>query len=327
MLYRRVILVVKRAVYKEQPNILLASLDGKLHVRALFHEAHKRGIKTRVLQWAQTYEIPTRPAPFFRRLYIPLKKTITNRLCGLPHPKTRGIGTYAQSMGVINSPAYELFSRRGIPLDRIKITGSLDFHEAQQTKQLLDNDLNLRQQFAKKYGLTPGRLFISIFTTPFDRKDFRFLDETGQRKYYEDIVKEVRNIFPLSRAQIYIKPHPAEDEQAYAWAKSYDVRILSTQESNEHIVYFSDLYIDHHSTTNYIPIYMNKSALFLNLMRLPEIEAAKENFGIREFIYDLATFSERLKQFANGSLPKQYDRSGGIVTGDSLKKIINWLYD
>ena len=94
---------------------------------------------------------------------------------------------------------------------------------------------------------------------------------------------------------------------------------------NNELIALADLYIAGVSTTNFIPLSMNKDAIFVNLAHLPQVESAKEYFGVKKFVETREEFRDLLDRFKNGNLEKQYASGRNIITEDSLNKILAWI--
>ena len=324
---------VKELLKDSRIKKFISSLDTNFYFHYLFDEANKVGIDTMVLQWAITTKfvidkhIKQNNPSLRQKLTGILLKYIT----GLNPKKENFIGNgNSKKFGVINKQAYDLFKNAGVNEKKLSIVNYLDFYFARKTYRELDSDPQKKEKLMQRYNINPEKKNIIIYSTPFNTKDYArntefALSDNAQLAYYQDLIRMIRNDFNTDEADILFKIHPAEDINLYKPLEQQNVKLYGKDTVNEEIITVADLYIAHHSTTNFIPILTGKDAIFINFIGDKSIDFLKKHFGIKKFVSDKKEFQKLIADFKNNRLEKQYELTEEIYVPDSLNKIINWI--
>jgi hypothetical protein len=307
---------------------IIAFNDNELYSNYLFDRAKSLGIETMVLQWAVTYEKSAKDRKDKKKSLNPLVllRFLIRKFLKVNYRNLEILaGGNAQKIGVINQMAANLLQRAGVPAAKISVVGYLDFDLADLTKKKYDTDPAAKIRLAQKYGLDLTKKNIIIYSTPFNTKDFKFISDQQQLDYYQKIITILQKHLQSSEYQILLKLHPAENAALYRPLLDLGVKIFKEDVVNEELIYLSDLYIAHHSTTNFIPIIMNKEAIFINFLNLEKINSTTGYFGVKKYITSTEEFTTLVNQFKEGRLAKQYRLNPEIITPDSIKKILAWI--
>ncbi len=319
---------------------LIAINDAGFYFGTIFGEAKKRGIKTYVLQWDVTYDVQANGASMksisaWRRSVHAVRKNIENSIKALMlkfvagrnarNVKSVPGSNLSDKFGVINQQAFDYFSSLGVQQEKMTVVGYLDFHVTTVLKQRLDTDVSVRADVAHRLGINVSKNNIVIFSSAYNSNVVHVLDDAGQLAFYEEIIEMIRESCPAEHYAISIKIHPIENATLYEPLKQRGVKIYDKFIDNAELIYFSDLYIADSTTVNFVPVLMNKKALFVNFVKLPLIEASREYFGIKKYITDKDEFRALIKAYAGGHLESQYDSDTRIFTKDSLKRIVEWI--
>ncbi len=313
--------------------------DSGPYSRYLFKEAKARGIGTFVLQWAMSFDgararkkkETTKSRKFMYRLgkpvYAKIKRKLINFVMGeefSPSKDLIGRGN-ADKFGVINEQTKQFFLSQGVPEKKISVVGYLDFYLGQKTKEDFAKDTELRRVAATRLNINESKKNIVFFSSPYNGKDLNILSDAGQYEYTERIVKEIRSVCAESEYDILFKIHPSENIHLYAPLKKLGVKLFGKDTNNYELIYFADLYIAGGTATNFVPMIMDKPAIFVNFLNIKVVESTKNVFNIKEFMHDYMKFSEMLLSFKNGKLLRQYGDVQSIITLNSLDKIIDWI--
>ncbi len=299
---------------------IISVFDTDFYSYHLLKTANKKEIETMVLQWSLTIpgKFKKRKPGLGRKIYFGLVNLILKPIIGtMPTGLGKLAGGSSQKFGVINQKAWQMFKELGIPKKKMAIVGYLDFALAQQSFD--------KQALAQKHQVNLDKKNIVIFSTPFNTKDIVLFSDSQQLDYFKKIILGIRQVFSPAEANILLKIHPAENIELYQPLKKLGVKLFGKQTNNFELTALSDLYLCHHSTTNFIPMAMNKQAIFLNLIQSPYIERTKAYNGIKKFISSQDEFKNLLADFKNNSLPLQYSPDPSIITPDSLQKILAWI--
>lgn len=313
--------------------------DGGFYMGYLFAEAEKRGIDAMVLQWALTYHgqksRPKRIPPLFRRLLYRFGKPVYIFLQALAFrvfigpnfsfSKTILGGGVGRRFGVINQQAYDFFLSHGIPKEKMAIVGSLEFAAAEKTFFDLRTNPAREKEARARLGLNDGKKNIVFYSSPYNVKDITILTDEEQYLFTERVMGIIRDVCPEEGYNLLLKVHPKEETKLYEPLARYGVKIFHKDADNAELVYFSDLYIDGGSTTNFIPILEGKEALFINPLKLAVVETTADHFGINRYVHEYEEFRVLLELFKRGKLPKQYTYKDEIFTKNSLRKILHWI--
>jgi len=330
---------VEKMLRERKPARIVATNDQGFYMRRLIEEANRRGVDTAVLQWALTYPgqriRPQKQAPLWRKhiyrigkpLYIHIRDNLLKIALGNDSRWHKGIigGGSAKRFGVINKQALEWFKARGVPAEKMTVVGYLDFHLSKEINEEFCRDASKKEEAAKRHNIDLKKKNIIFYSTPFNRKDTAILTDEEQRRMTETLVRAVRDICPKDEYGLLFKPHPSETKEQYSYLSPYSVSFMDPLADNSELIALSDLYIAGVSTTNFIPISMDKDAVFVNLAKLPQVESARPFFGIKKFVTEPAELHLLLNDFKRGNLERQYEGREKIITDESLEKILNWI--
>ena len=318
---------------------VIAPNDSGLYSRYLFKVAKSKGAETLVLQWAMSYEgsrerqrketVSYRKLlyQFLKPLYAFFKRSVARLTLGFGFDLGKDLVGFGNSdrMGVMNERALKHFLSNGVSPEKLSVVGYLDHYFAEAVKKELDQNLAKREAVFKKFGLDPLRKNIVFFSSIYSGKDLFVLSQEGQYEFTKKIFESIRKVCPESEHDLSLKIHPAEDIELYRPLEKMGVKIFGKDTDNYELIYCNDLYIAGGTATNFVPLIMGKDAIFINFLKLPVIEATKEVFNIKKFMTDYGEFENLLSLFKEGKLPKQYENMEGIVTKDSLSKIVRWI--
>ncbi len=319
---------------------LIAINDAGFYFGTIFSEAKKRGIDAYVLQWAVTYDVQANGAakkvvPAWRLAVHSVRKNIENASKALLLKCVAGRGAsnvksvlgsnLSDKFGVINQQAFDYFASQGVPRGKMTVVGYLDFHAATALKQRLDTNESARAEVAGRLGIDQTKKNIVIFSSAYNSNVVHVLDDAGQLSFYENIVEMIRESCPVEQYAISLKIHPIENISLYEPLKKQGIKIYDKFTDNAELIYFSDLYVADSTTVNFVPVLMNKHALFVNFLQLPLIEASREYFGIKKYITNKDEFRALVAAYADGRLEPQYNPDTRIFTKDSLSKTVAWV--
>ncbi len=336
-------------IYKHEIRRLYASGDIRKIVSIndcgfplnyVLREAQKKGADTLVLQWAvvapgQQVGPQYVSSNIFRRLvfrygkplYEYCRKILLACVIGSRldvAKRTIGSGS-AKKFGVINGQTRDYVAGRGVPLRKITVVGYLDFFLAEKMSKDLAKDAGPREKLARIHGFDMHKKNIIVFSSPYNTKDVTFLSDEEQYRYVESIFTGLWSVLPKDQYDFHLKIHPAEDKNLYRHLASRGVKIYGKETNNFEIIGISDLYIADSTTTNFIPIIMNKDSIFVNFLKLEMVDMAKESYGIHAFVHTLHEFEKLVIDWREGRLEKQYTQDEYIYTKNSLEKIMAWI--
>lgn len=309
-------------------NCLIAAWSPGFFLDCLFGVANQLKIKTLILEWVITnpYRFIVRKEFIQRsneskikKIILLVKYTYYRLLEKIISLISRG---QAEKIGVINQFSYNVFKRKGVREEKITVVGYVNFDLAKKTLDLLNNNLKLRRERAKKYNIELDKKNIVVYSTPLHGP----FSQRQSIEYYYQIIKTIREVFSIEEADILFKLHPKEENiDLYSHFKNLGVKLYPGNTPNEELIYFSDLYIDHWATTNFISLVMGKNSIFLNLVDFKYVDLYKEIFSIKKFISDKNEFKNLLIDFKNGQLVRQYTQNSIINDGKCIERIIKWI--
>jgi len=301
--------------------------------------ARARGIATMVLQWAVVSpgqkSLPHKVSPIYRRLahkfvwsvYLFVKKRLLEFAVGerLDIAKHALGGGSAERFGVINMCTLEYLRAKGVPREKMSVVGYMDFYRAEVMMSQFESDPLRRSECAVKYHIDTTKKNIIVFSGPYNIKDATFLSDAEQYRHIELTILQIREVCSAREFDILLKIHPAEDYHFYKHLEQYGVKIYDKVADNVELISLADLYIAESTTTNYIPVLMNKDSIFINFLKLELVELNRETYSIIKYISDKDEFKQLLSAFKAGQLKKQYTADEDIFTKDSLQKILEWV--
>lgn len=340
--------LVQAFIYKKEiksflsdPSIkkIISVNDCGFPLDYLLDQANQVGIDTMVLQWA-LYSPGQSSRPVFvstsimrRQFYRlrPIYNKIRKKLLEIIMRKKLkvskavfGSGS-AKKMGIINKDNFNRLKKIGISEEKMSIVGYLDFYLAAMIKKEIKDDINLKNFLNNKYKLNPIKKKIIVFSSCYNKKDVTFLNDKQQYTYIKSVFDDLFYVFPRDQFDFLLKIHPAEDMELYLEIEKSGVKIFDKQADNFELIALSDLYLADSTTTNFIPIIMEKDCIFFNFLKLDIVELTKDSFGIKRFFSNREKFIKILKDFLNGHLEKQYFLTENIYTDNSMEKIIQWI--
>jgi len=326
-----------------KPQRIVVISDSDFWDAVLVEEANRLGIETLLLQWAIALppaiksamdqelaeksivdNLDSKKKDNFLKSYL---NSFTQQLLGLPrqHPRLFGSGE-AKKIGVINNFTANFLTKLGINKEKIAVVGHIDFDHAKETFDSLRNNQEKREMVAAKLSINQTKKNIIIFaSTPFYTKDMTIMEPADQVKYYEKIINSIRLVFSPAEADIHFKIHPAEDVKLYEPLARQGIKIYDKNTNNEELIFFADLYISHHSTTNFIAMIMKKPIIFLNLINLEFINYFTDVTGAKEFINSEKTFIEKLKKFKSENSLLDYNLNSVSTDGKNVERIVKWI--
>lgn len=322
---------------------LIGIMDIDFYYGCLFDVANKLGIKTMILQWGFSAPLKIRKiakqelryksikvknnriSSFIKDFYSFLLEIIKSVL-GFKYDRINIMsGGNTKEFGVINQYSYNFFKDAGVPEQKMTVVGYIDFDTAKKTFETLNNNPGFKRKIAKKYNINLNKKNIIIYSSPFYIKDITILSPNQQLKHFYEIIKIVRKIFDKETTDILFKIHPVEKIDLYQPLKKIGVKLYDKNAINEELVALSDLYIGYFSTSNVIPIVMQKDCIFINLIEFKHMELLKEGYSIKKFISDKNEFKKLLIDFKNNKLVKQYTKDSVIDDGRCIERIIKWI--
>jgi len=308
---------------------IVSVFDGGLY-NYFLKNGQQQNIETFVLQWAATnrQELTERKIQpkihqvglylflvYHLRMFL-LKTSLRTSFLG---------GGSSEKLGAINKYSANFFKEAGVPESKVSIVGYIDFDLAREMKKNIIQNPSLKQQLALKNKVDLNKKNILLYSTLFHKKDIKIFSLQDQLNYYQKIIEIIRQVFPAQTVDILFKIHPAGYASLYESLKKYGVKVFGKDAENDELIALSDLYIAHHTTTNFMAILMGIPCIFINLLKMPTIEQTKINFGIKYFIQDEKTLKKRLIDFENNQLERQYDFDPKIFPENCIQKIINWI--
>lgn len=332
----------------KNPTAILAITDTSFHHNCLFKLANQKGVRTFLIQWTPLASPRIRveakkAAQKLQRANIQLPRRIIKQcvsfynsvlmrylawVLGFDIRKLpiMGLGP-SQKLGVINQHAYQIYKEAGVNENKMTIIGSMDFDSTINMLHAIEANPELKSKIKKKYSVDDSRINIALYSIPFNTKDVTFFTKREQMKHFYGIALAIREIFPEEGANILLKIHPAENIETYKPLEFLGVKVYGKDTINEELIYFVDLFISYPSTSNYVPIIMNKDAIFINLLKFSKAigEGDKASYGIKKIVYNKREFKKLLKEFKQGKLKKQYTADHIIADGRCAERIKRWL--
>lgn len=318
---------------------VICSSDMRPYINYFLQKAEGSGADTFLLQWGISGEdIDTTPGK-----ELPIVK-LSRAICDNAYHLTKGLMLKyifgckvtrkapspgmgnARRVGAISEFEYESFKNAGVDAKKLSIVGYIDSDLAQKNAAFLDKNTATKQELARKYGINTDKKNILLLSTPFNIRDITVFSDAQQLAYYEEIILAIRRTFSSDEADILLKVHPAEDINLYRPLEKYGVKLYEKTSPTEDLIYFSNLYLGRRSTANFIPLAMDKEAIFLNFTNIPVSPGIQKAFGIKKMISDEREFQKLLGDFKKGNLEKQYDESvKKKFVRNSVQKIVNWI--
>jgi hypothetical protein len=335
-------------IRKISPYAILATTDTGFYHHCLFSAASNMGVKTCVIQWnpigppglriqskveaLKIQQAKMRPITrWVKRALYSYTRNISIPMAGILGFDARklpimGLGP-SQKLGVINKISYNVYKDAGVKENKISIVGSPDFDTSKEVSELLLKNDDSKTTVARKYKINIEKVNISLYAVPFYSRDMTILNEEEQKNYYFRICELIRKVFSLDEAHILLKMHPSENKNIYKPLEAFGLSIYDKSAANEELISLSDIYISGPSTSNYIPITMQKHAIFINFLDVPSVivDQFKESYGIKKVISDKAEFIKLLNDFKLGKLQRQYTDGHIIRDGRCRERIREWL--
>lgn len=318
-----------QTLQNQAPQKIISALDTGSFFYYFLVKANQKKIQTMVLQWALTTnqdlqkrkeKFPQQP----KKIYSQLNNFLLNWLSGSWQAIDMLGGGSCQKFGVINQKTFQMFQQSGLPPAKMEIVGYIDCDLALRKKEFFAKNPPARTEAQKKYEIDSQKKTIIFFSTPFNIKDIHVFTDKEQENYCLSIISAIREIFPAREANLIFKPHPAQPIYFQKIMEDYQVKVCRWID-NEELINLADLFIDHHSSANFIPMALQKDIIFLNLLGLPQIERTQEFFGIKQFVKTQEELKEKLKAFKDGCLEKQYQAGQTNIISNSIEKIIKWI--
>lgn len=333
---------IQQYLNEQKPEKFVLVSDADFYHAYLVDQAHKRGAETYLLQWgvalprevreSMTRELAKKSVNSSGTVAKKVQadsplRNVAEKFFGIQYGFRRSFATGESGhVGVANKYSQDCLIKDGVDEKKVTPVGTLEFDDAANFYKKLEGDTKLKKDTQEKLGLDSKKKHITIFaSTPFYTKDMTVMSPEEQVDYYRNIVLIVREQFPEDEAEISYKIHPAEDVSLYDPLKEYGVKVFGKDTANEELIALADLYIDHHTTTNYMAMIMSKPCIFLNFVKLEFIDLFCEIMSIKQFVRDEDTFERLLKDFADGSLEQQYTLDSVFGDGKSVERILSWL--
>jgi hypothetical protein len=329
------ILACRRFLKTERPSKIILTKSVPPH-HTILKEANRLGVETIVLQWAlsgakELYaERAPRPPSVHLKIYYALvdvlRKFIDVILGGLPYAFSRAVPKKA---GVIDDYAKQLFEKRyGFNPKTTRAVGMVDFQVVHELKQRIVSDGVFRKKLEERYNLSAKKRRILVLSWHFHRKKSSNITTEEQIAYFYDVMRMIREVFPQEGTSVLMKLHPSDEPQLYESYKQLGVSVFADEASTEELICLSDLVIvDPWTSANYMVLASNVAAIFINFSHMKLLNEGMKYFNIKHTVVDKAEFIEKLRQFKEGRLDKQYNNDFINVTSvDNIRALIDEIW-
>lgn len=297
----------------------------------IFKEANLKGVETIVLQWSSAASVigtNIRNYSLSRRVYNFILELLY-RLLDLfyKEPRFQCIPAIPKKIGVFNQEKAEYYVKEGYDSSTIEIVGSIDFQLLHELKKKIDSNNTFREKLLEKYIIDTRKLKIMVilYRFYFAPEEYKMTIEEHVAHYFK-MFKLIREVFPEQDAEIFLKMHPTENTMQKIYEKYGDlgVKLFFGDSKTDELLCLSDLYIaDPTSSVNYMVLGSGTPAIFVNLSNFKALNEKIKFFNIKQVITGENDFIDKLKEFKNGLLEKQYDNTN--IELKSIDKTIEFI--
>lgn len=312
-----------------QPSKFIYPRDSVL-ISDLIREANRVNIDTIQLQWVpiagehkhlmSSKSDKLSSSPLLPRVYGNALKFLY-RILDTIYLGSRYIrlSSEPKKIGVASDDVAKIFGSN-FNLKKVRVVGMIDYQLTNDLKNRIANDSSYREKLTNKYNINLSKLNI-IFLSQYFYLKIKAITIEEQVAHFHNAFKIVRDIFPIEEADILFKLHPSEKNIYEQSEEELGVKIYDDESLTEELVCLSDLSIsDHWTTANCIVIASDIPAIFINFPPMQSSKDSLDAYKIKETVDDKKVFVEKLRQFKNNSLDKQYDSSH--IDLKSIEKII-----
>lgn len=322
-----------------KPQKVVMTSDSDFFHDSVVRTCRRRGVESLLLQWAVALDSETKQIMDSELSLKNLSMTAggsawrshvgrwVRRISGVGSEYARQFASgRADRVGVINKYSFEVARQAGVPLKRVAVVGHLDLDAAVETKKNYDLDPAKARALAVRLGLESGKKTISVFaSTPFYTKDMRIMTAEAQLDYYRRLFGVMMSVCSPEDYNFCFKIHPAESLELYRPLESIGAKLFDKNTANDDLIYCADLYVSHHTTTNFMAMAMGKDCLFLNLVGLKFIDRFKAVMSIDEFIPDWSVLQQRLQEWRAGEHRNNYRVDDIMTDVHSGQRISRWV--
>jgi hypothetical protein len=321
-------------------HAFIAGDDRILSIRYLFLEANERRLGTAVLEPQEVLldtEKKTREERatlaiswrrfFYKNVRSRIERILTRMFLRPDIDAYSGdfLGTgSSKKFGVVNARSRAKHKKRGVPEHKMHVVGNLSFSRALEYARGPAHDPILAAGLLKKHGLRETKRYIALFHTPYYRGASPALTREEYLELLLFIIAIIRNVFPEEHSNVILKLEEGEEKEFYTSLPPW-VHVLDASVPDEDVVASSILYIGCDSSANFLPQIMEKQAIFLNFLDVPEVQSACNHYQIKHLVTDWREFKKLLLQCVEGTLSRQYLYNPILFPPDSSQLIRRWI--
>jgi len=328
-----------------KPNLIISAFAyNQSRMQALFSIAKEQKIRVIVLQWALGPKENVTKHRFLRQIFKPkdypflfkngayrihrwIVKLITKILDTLSiGPGYNYPNFTAEKYLLITEGDKEARLLMGYPEEKLKVVGSLDVEFVRNLYQEIEASPTKKESLFQKYDLNSQKKNILLISTTFHLEaTTKFTDNAGQILYFENVIQTIQKIFPKEKATIIFKIHPREQDIYSEKYQPYGVKVFGRESSVEELVILSDLYLAHPLTSvNFSASGVYKDSIFFNFSPYDFLDETGRNFGIKEIAKTETELENKLQQYKEGKLAKQYQ---DIFPKGAIENILSSIFD
>lgn len=280
----------------------------------ILKEANHQGIETILLQWALIFprellsDRQQKRSRMHRSYFAAVRffYRLMESLYG-----GRGYVAVPAKTGVIDEDAKKLFIERYLlPPSSVHVVGMADYQIVHDIKRRVETDALFRQELHAKYSLDPTLPIVLIIAQAHHLKSGAHTTTEQQLAYYRDMIERIREVFSRQEMHIVFKLHPSDKPHLYEEYKKYGVSVLGDEAFTEELVALAALTVsDPWTSANYMILAAGVPALFTNFRTQRALDSAAQYYRISDIISDKIVFTDKLREFKKGTLPRSYDNS------------------
>jgi len=300
-------MVLKEANRKGIETVLLFWTGPLQQIAFRFNGAHTRVYKRTIVGWVKA---------ILKKTYRPILTGVC-RVADVLDVSSKE-SRFSQTQAILRRVGiFDEYEKRMGRVNRynprtVSVVGSLDFQIVHELKQRVVSEKPFREALLNGYGLSDRKpkivvIIYRFYLLPPIEEDRMSIPQ--HIAHYYDVFKTIREVFSEEEADIILKMHPGE-RMIYDSYKDLGVKIYHDESRTDELVCLADLYIaDPASSVNNMVLASDTPAIFINFSKLQFLNNLMEYFHIKYMTTEKKDFVEKLKQFKEGTLEKQYDNS------------------
>jgi hypothetical protein len=289
--------MAKELVKREEPDLILVADEYDVFGRALVIAGKLKGIPTLAIQHGNIG--PLHVGYMYSKDNISASGSIQSPYCQIP-----------DKIAVYGPFYYDLLTKTSaFPSSSVVITG-----QPRYDRLVMSDRIYSREKFCATLGLDPHRKIVLVATQPIPMRE----------TFIRSVLRALKN---FQEAQVIIKLHPGENDEAYKKVveeENVRVKMLSKSSDTIEALYACDLLVAAFSTVITEALVLGKPAVTLNLTAEDPVPYYKEVTlrvdkeedlapAIRKALYDEKT-REKLKKERKKFISKHVYKQDGKAT-------------